>query len=86
MLDNKGIGLAIYNARKKLHMSRAELGSMINLHESTVNGYDATLKTVKKGDGTITLKPVDQNYAPKRYDHPGEVKILGKVVELRRKI
>lgn len=203
MLDNKGIGLAIYNARKKLQMSRAELGTMINLHESTVkryedgeigkvgmdviqefakalhvdvaylfgiepkqknqalrinvygsipagvpieaiediqdweeipaemavggkeflalvvkgdsmwpkylegdiviiqlqpdcesgedcaiyvNGYDATLKKVKKSEGKITLQPINQNYAPKTYTHPGEVKILGKVVELRRKI
>lgn len=203
MLDNKGIGATIYSARKKLQMSRAELGSRINLHESTVkryedgeigkvgmdviqafakalhvdvaylfgielkpkkqairinvygsipagvplealediedweeipaemaiggkefialivkgdsmwpkylegdvviiqlqpdcengedcavyvNGYDATLKTIKKGDGTITLKPINPNYPPKTYKHPGEVTMLGRVVELRRKI
>lgn len=51
-----------------------------------VNGYDATLKKVKKSEGKITLQPINQNYAPKTYIHPGEVKILGKVVELRRKI
>lgn len=51
-----------------------------------VNGYDATLKTVKKSDGKITLQPLNPNYAPKTYTHPGEVTILGKVVELRRKI
>lgn len=51
-----------------------------------VNGYDVTLKTVKKADGQITLKPINPSYPPKTYKHPGEIKILGKVVELRRKI
>lgn len=51
-----------------------------------VNGYDATLKTVKKSEHTITLKPINPNYAPKTYSHPGEVTVLGKVIELRRKI
>lgn len=51
-----------------------------------VNGYNATLKTVKKKEGEITLIPVNTNYMPKTYRHPGEVSILGVVVELRRKI
>jgi repressor LexA len=51
-----------------------------------VNGYNATLKTITKGDSTITLTPINPNYAPQTYDHPGQVKILGVVKELRRKI
>lgn len=50
-----------------------------------VNGYDATLKTVKKGDGKITLTPINTAYSPRTYTHPGEVTILGVVKELRRK-
>lgn len=50
-----------------------------------VNGYDVTLKKVKKSEGKITLTPLNTNYPPKTYTHPGEIKILGKVVELRRK-
>lgn len=37
---NKKIGANIFNARKKLHMSRAELGKKVNLHESTVKRYE----------------------------------------------
>lgn len=53
-----------------------------------VNGYDATLKTViKNDDGTITLKPKNPEYPPKTYG-PGdeEIRILGIVKEIRRKI
>lgn len=50
-----------------------------------VNGYDATLKRIKKEKGKITLQPLNSNYAPATYTHPGEVQILGKVIELRRK-
>ena len=53
-----------------------------------VNGYEATLKTViKNPNGTITLKPINTNYAPKTYG-PGDdpVRILGIVKEIRRKI
>ncbi len=50
-----------------------------------VNGYEATLKTVIKHIGSIELKPVNPNYPPKTYKHPGEVEILGIVKELRRK-
>lgn len=53
-----------------------------------VNGYEATLKTlIKNEDGTITLKPINANYAPRTYgtgDDP--VRILGVVKEIRRKI
>lgn len=51
-----------------------------------VNGYDATLKTViKNPNGTITLKPINPNYAPRTYC-PGDdlVRILGVVKEIRR--
>lgn len=51
-----------------------------------VNGYDATLKRVKKDVNTITLQPLNPNYPPQTYSHPGEVTILGVVKELRRKI
>lgn len=53
-----------------------------------VNGYEATLKTViKNPNGTITLKPINPNYAPRTYG-PGDdpVRILGVVKEVRRKI
>lgn len=53
-----------------------------------VNGYEATLKTViKNPNGTITLRPINTNYAPKTYG-PGDdpVRILGIVKEIRRKI
>lgn len=51
-----------------------------------VNGYEATLKTVKKNnDGKISLVPANTNYPPKTYK-PGEVSILGVVKELRREV
>lgn len=53
-----------------------------------VNGYDATLKKfIKNEDGSITLQPLNSNYAPKTYgigDDP--VKILGVVKQIRRNI
>ncbi|MGJ0847474.1 LexA family protein [Tissierella praeacuta] len=51
-----------------------------------VNGFNATLKTVNKYKDKIELKPINPNYPPKTYNHPGEVTILGVVKELRRKI
>lgn len=51
-----------------------------------VNGYEATLKTViKNPNGTITLKPINPNYAPRTYG-PGDdpVRVLGIVKEIRR--
>lgn len=53
-----------------------------------VNGYEATLKTlIKNENGTITLKPINANYAPRTYG-PGDdpVRVLGVVKEIRRKI
>lgn len=56
-----------------------------------VNGYDATLKTVKKGaDGSFTLIPFNREYAPKTYTRQEirelPVVICGVVEELRRKM
>lgn len=56
-----------------------------------INGYDATLKTVKAhNDGSITLIPFNREYAPKTYTKAEmgstPVGILGVVVELRRKM
>lgn len=51
-----------------------------------VNGYDATLKRVSLSSTSITLKPENPSYPPKTYTHPGEVTIVGKVVEIRRKV
>ena len=53
-----------------------------------VNGYNATLKKLIKGeDGSITLRPINPEYPPKTYEAE-EVSILsiaGVVIELRRK-
>lgn len=51
-----------------------------------VNGYDATLKRIALSSTSITLKPENPGYPPKTYTHPGEVTIVGKVVEIRRKV
>lgn len=37
---NIDVGKKIFNARKSLNMSRAELGKRVNLHESTVKRYE----------------------------------------------
>lgn len=56
-----------------------------------INGYNATLKQVKKGeDGSLSIIPRNQSYSPHTYT-PEEVRsipisIAGVVVELRRKI
>ncbi|MDL2294665.1 helix-turn-helix domain-containing protein [Ruminococcaceae bacterium OttesenSCG-928-D13] len=55
-----------------------------------VNGYEATLKTVKlHEDGSLTLKPINTQYAPRTYT-PKEVAelpvaVFGIVMEIRRK-
>lgn len=38
--SNKEIGKKIFIARKKMKMSRAKLGEIVNLHESTVKRYE----------------------------------------------
>lgn len=50
-----------------------------------INGYNATLKTVYKHSDKIELRPLNPNYPPQTFNHPGEVTILGVVKELRRK-
>ena len=54
-----------------------------------VNGFDATLKQVKKDYNGITLVPFNKEYKPMFYSNKDiaelPVRILGKVVELRGK-
>lgn len=56
-----------------------------------VNGYDATLKTVRLNlNGGLTIEPINPQYPPRTFT-PEEIDILpvsiaGVVVELRRKI
>lgn len=53
-----------------------------------VNGYNATLKKlIKNNDGTITLMPLNQNYAPRTYGKDDEtITVLGVVKQIRRNI
>lgn len=53
-----------------------------------VNGYNATLKKVVKNDnGSITLVPLNTNYAPRTYgDNDDPISVLGIVKEIRRKL
>jgi len=63
--DNKAIGLKIFNARKNLSMSRAELGKLVNLHESTVKRYeDGQIKSLdidklKEFARALNISPID---------------------------
>ena len=54
-----------------------------------VNGFDATLKQIKKDTGGITLVPFNKSYSPVYYSNKEiqelPVRIVGKVVELRGK-
>lgn len=44
---NQRVGLIIFNARKKKKLSRAALGEIVNLHESTIKRYeDGQIKTL----------------------------------------
>lgn len=54
-----------------------------------VNGYDATFKKVIKKADHIILQPLNGAYEPMMYyynDEENPVKIVGVVVELRRKL
>lgn len=56
-----------------------------------VNGFDATLKTVRlHDDGSLTTEPINPTYAPRTYTLEEiktlPVSIAGIVVELRRKV
>lgn len=48
---NVQVGLRIFEARKNKKMTRAELGKMVNLHESTVKRYE---------DGQIKSLDIDK--------------------------
>ena len=54
-----------------------------------VNGFDATLKQIKKDTGGITLVPFNKTYSPVYYSNKEiqelPVRIVGKVIELRGK-
>ena len=39
-----------------------------------VNGYEGYIKRVNKEINAITLMPLNPNYPPKTYKHPGEGK------------
>ncbi|MFL8888651.1 LexA family protein [Helcococcus kunzii] len=53
-----------------------------------INGYNATLKKIiQNSDGSITLMPLNQNYAPRTYgigDEP--ITVLGVVKQIRRNV
>lgn len=49
-----------------------------------VNGYDATIKTIKLHKEGIELIPVNTAFPPQHYK-AGEYSILGKVIEMRRR-
>lgn len=51
-----------------------------------VNGFDVSLKRIALTSTSITLKSENPSYPPKTYAHPGKVTIVGKVVEIRRKV
>lgn len=51
-----------------------------------VNGYEATLKKVIKRDDATILQPLNPNYEPIFLKKKDGIKVLGVIVELRRKI
>lgn len=54
-----------------------------------VNGYEATLKKVVKQQDGIMLQPLNPEYTPKFYPYgpeEPEIRVLGIVVEIRRKV
>jgi len=54
-----------------------------------VNGYDATLKKVIKQQFGIVLQPLNPDFEPMFYDYGDDsdsIRILGVVVEIRRKV
>lgn len=54
-----------------------------------IDGHDATCKRVIKNDLGLILQPTNPTYEPVQYDHESikktPIKIIGKVIELRRK-
>lgn len=61
---NTDVGLKIFNARKNLKMSRAELGKKINLHESTIKRYEdghiksLDIEKLKEFASALDISPV----------------------------
>lgn len=55
-----------------------------------VNGYDATFKKIKLNQTGIVLQPINTNYEPMFFNNEQieslPVRIIGKAVEIRRKI
>ena len=55
-----------------------------------VNGFDATLKRIKKDKDKLELIPINPEYEIKIYDAQQcqtlPIKVLGKVIEIRRKL
>lgn len=60
----------------------AESGDVV---VAMVNGNDATVKKLIKNESGITLQPYNPMYEPMFFPNRSDVKILGKVVELRGK-
>lgn len=52
----------------------------------SVGGTDATVKKVKKMQNSIMLIPLNNEYDPMIYAEADDVRILGRVTEIRRKI
>lgn len=50
-----------------------------------IAGEDATVKKLIKQEFGITLQPLNPEYPPMYYNNPDSVKILGKVIESRRR-
>jgi repressor LexA len=54
-----------------------------------VNGYEGTFKRIKKSSSGITLLPLNKKYKPMEYSVQDiqnlPIRIIGKVVELRRR-
>lgn len=61
---NTDVGLKIFNARKNLKMSRADLGKKVNLHESTIKRYEdghiksLDIEKLKEFANALDISPV----------------------------
>lgn len=91
MNDNKEIGLKIFNARKNLKMTRAELGNRVNLHESTVKRYeDGQIKSLdidklKEFAVALNISPVDLLGWDEKYNKDGQLAKEVKEIEQQTK-
>lgn len=85
---NKDVGIKLFNARKNLNMTRAELGKIINLHESTIKRYeDGEIKSLdieklKEFAAALNLDPAylmgweEKTETPKLDEYQDKNKIL----------